>query len=132
MLFEKNEFSKVPFQEILAHRKSQIDEKLARNRAAQLEVMEERENLITALETARQEQSAEAQATQRKRDDLVQGLKEQLHLRDERIRDEIDQEEKENLERMKTAREEAELEEREINRVFAEKRRPSTVRFAWD
>ena len=120
------------FQEILAHRKSQIDEKLARNRAAQLEVMEERENLITALETARQEQSAEAQETQRKRDDLVQGLKEQLHLRDERIRDEIDQEEKENLERIKTAREEAELEEREINRVFAEKRRPSTVRFAWD
>ena len=96
------------FQEILAHRKSEIDEQLAWSRAAQLEVIEERKNLITALETARQEQSAEAQATQRKRDDLVQGLKEQLH------------------------REEVELKEREINRVFAEKRKPSTVRFAWD
>ena len=96
------------FQEILAHRKSEIDEQLAWSRAAQLEVIEERKNLITALKTARQEQSAEAQATQRKRNDLVQELKEQLH------------------------REEAELEEREINRVFAEKRRLSTVRFAWD
>lgn len=118
--------------EILVHRKSQIDEKLARNRAHQLEVMNERENLITALETARLQESAEAQETQRKRDDLVQGFKEQLHLRDEQIRKEIDEQEKENLERIKTQREEAELEEREINRVFAERRRPSTVRFAWD
>jgi len=116
----------------LAHRKSQIDEKLARNRANQLEVMNERENLITALETARQEESAEAQETQRKRENLVQGFKEQLHLRDEQIRREIDEEEKENLERIKTQREEAELEEREINLVLAQKRRPSSVRFAWD
>jgi hypothetical protein len=116
----------------LIHRKSQIDEKLSRNRAHQLEVMKERGNLITALETARQEESAEAQETQRKREDLVQGFKQQMLLRDEEIRKELDEEEKENLERIKTEREEAELEEREINRVFAQRRRPSTVRFAWD
>ena len=101
------------FQEILAHRKSEIDEQLAWSRAAHLEVIEERENLITALETARQEQSADAQATQRKRNDLVQGLKEQLHREEAGI-------------------ETFNLKEREINRVFAEKRRLSTVLFAWD
>lgn len=117
--------------DILAHRRLQIQEKLEQNKEDQLVVMTERENLISQLETVRRAESEEAQATQQQRDDLIRGLNEQLDLRDARVRQEIDEEEKENETRRETAHQDQLREDQEVEKVFQRPRPSSSVRFAW-
>lgn len=81
-------------QDVLDERREQLQEKLEDNRNIQHDIIKDRENLLMSIENEKRRATKEQETQRQKQTDFVTGIRQQLELKDEKIRDEIDQIEK--------------------------------------
>jgi len=101
---------------------------MSRLQAAKAELVEDRENVLRAIESKKEEIKADLETARQKRQDLLQGLQTGVEEKQSRIRAHIDFENKENELTEQTARDIEDLELEEEQHIMTS--RPP-VRQAW-
>jgi len=115
-------------QAVLGERQEQVSAKMSRLQASKAELVEDRENVLRAIEAKKEEIKADLETARQKRQDLLEGLQTGVEEKQSRIRAHIDFENKENELTEQTARDIEDLELEEEQHIMTS--RPP-VRQAW-